>query len=482
MPTSSPIDIDRLRAAQLHLDAMGPRLTGTESHRMLVEEVAAELTDLGLEVRRDTQTFERWDLPSSADGLRIDLADGSAAVSSAFPYSGITGPAGISAPLILLNTKRPRWSRAKGAIAVIEVPHIDLPRKLLVSEWGPIATDETLRNPVLSATLLGPKLEKARAAGVLGVIAVWRDIAPDNALGQYLPFTEPYHDIPAVWVAGDEATKVLAASRAGQKATLVLDATLHPGTTTDTVWVVSPGTSPHETILVITHSDGTNGVEENGHLGMLELARHAVAHPHRRSYVFVLTTGHLRIPAVSKHGQATSTWLEAHPEMWKGEAGQARAVAGIAIEHLGAIGDAEDNASGSYALATTPEPELLYATSLDVHDIVAPLWRDIGAGDRRIVAPGPVIHFGEGEPLFERNIPTVALVTAPQYLLALREASAVTHVDIDALTKQVENFRALLDAFDATETAAFGTVVNRSVFAKFSALLQLMQILSKAKK
>ncbi|MCJ0903983.1 hypothetical protein [Rhodococcus sp. ARC_M6] len=482
MPPSSPIDIDRLRAAQLRLDAMGPRLTGTESHRMLVEEVAAELTGLGLEVRRDTQTFERWDLPTSADGLRIDLTDGSVAVSSAFPYSGITGPAGISAPLVLLNTKRPRWSRAKGAIAVIEVPHIDVPRKFLVSEWGPITTDEMVRNPVLSATLLGPKLAKARKAGVLGVIAVWRDIAPDNARGQYLPFTEPYHDIPAVWVAGDDAAKVLAAARTGQKATLVLDATLHPGTTTDTVWAVSPGSSPRETILVITHSDGTNGAEENGHLGLLELARHAVAQPHRRSYVFVLTTGHLRIPAVSKHGQATSTWLEAHPEMWKGEGGQARAVAGIAVEHLGALGDTEDFAAGTYTLDATPEPEVLYATSREVHDIVAPLWRDIGSGDRRIVAPSPVVHFGEGEPLFERKIPTVALVTAPQYLLALRNSDAPTHVDVDAMTKQIQSFRDVLDAFDGTDSAAFGSVVSWSAFAKFSTLLQMMQVLSRAKK
>ncbi|XGU19673.1 hypothetical protein ACETU7_34130 [Rhodococcus sp. 3Y1] len=86
-------------------------------------------------------------------------------------------------------------------------------------------------------------------------------------------------------MAGDEGRKVVAAARSGQRATLVLDATLHPDTRTDTVWAVSPGTSPEETILLITHSDGTNGVEENGHLGMLALARHAVAQPHRRSYV-----------------------------------------------------------------------------------------------------------------------------------------------------------------------------------------------------
>lgn len=481
MTHGQSVDRNLLLSGQQRLDALGPRLTGTDAHHAVVEEVAREFVDLGLEVHRDSHTFERWDLPQRADGLRIELPTGPVRVSSAFPYSGLTGPAGITARLVYLNAKRPSWSKAKGAIAVFEVPHVDLPRSLLVSEWGPMVTDETLRNPVLSATLLGPKLEKARKSGVLGVIAVWRGIAPDNALGQYLPFTQPYHDIPAVWVAGDEGAQVVAAAHSGQQATLVLDATLHPGTTTDTVWAVSPGTSPSETILVITHSDGTNGVEENGHLGMMELARHAVAQPHRRSYVFVLTTGHLRIPAVSEHGQATSTWLEAHPDMWKGEAGQARAVAGIAIEHLGALGDTEDTVLGTYTLDATPEPELLYATSREVHDIVAPLWRDIGSGDRRIVAPGPVIHFGEGEPLFERKIPAVALVTAPQYLLALREPDTATHVDIDVMAQQVQSFRDLLDALDATDSAAFGSVVGRTVFAKFSALLKLMQILKKAK-
>ena len=60
--------------------------------------------------------------------------------------------------------------------------------------------------------------------------------------------------------------------------------------------------------------------------------------------------------------------------------------------------------------------------------------------------------------MFERKIPAVALVTAPQYLLALRDADTVTHVDLDAMVKQVESFRDLLDAFDATDTAAFGPV------------------------
>lgn len=79
------VDRDLLLAGQQRLDALGPRLTGSPSHHAVVEEVANELTELGLEVRRDSHTFERWDLPDTSEGLRIELPTGPIKVSSAFP-------------------------------------------------------------------------------------------------------------------------------------------------------------------------------------------------------------------------------------------------------------------------------------------------------------------------------------------------------------------------------------------------------------
>src|SRR5205085_2685236 len=129
--------------------------------------------------------------------------------------------------------------------------------------------------------------------------------------------------------------RVLSAARAGRMAQLLLDASLTDGEM-ETVWAVSRGKAGNKTILVVTHSDGSNAVEENGHIGLLELARDAVRRPHRRNIVYVLTAGHLRIPAVSTHGQATSAWFEKHRDQWVGGAGNSRAVAGLVIEHLGA--------------------------------------------------------------------------------------------------------------------------------------------------
>ncbi|MFK4853628.1 hypothetical protein ACI3KT_18515, partial [Microbacterium sp. ZW T6_19] len=160
----------------------------------------------------------------------------------------------------------------------------------------------------------------------------------DEARGQYLPFTRPHQGVPAVWVPESEGDRILAAARRGDQATLTLEATRHHGATMDTVWAVSPGAGPHadESILVVTHSDGGNAIEENGHIGLLALAQDAATIPHDRTIVFVLTAGHLRIPAVTLHGQATTAWLQAHPEMWDADAAGLTAVAGLVIEHLGA--------------------------------------------------------------------------------------------------------------------------------------------------
>ena len=65
--------------------------------------------------------------------------------------------------------------------------------------------------PLIPATLAGLCLTRARRAGVEAVIFAWRGISTANAKGQYLPFTLPYQNIPAVFVAGDEADFVLAA-------------------------------------------------------------------------------------------------------------------------------------------------------------------------------------------------------------------------------------------------------------------------------
>ncbi|CAH0145854.1 hypothetical protein [Microbacterium sp. Bi128] len=432
------------------LNTLGPRRSGNDAHRMLIDEVATELTALGYRVERDTHTFERWDAAEDAVSLTID--ETRVEVSSAWPYSGETGPTGTTAPLMLLAGRRKTWASAAGRIAVIEVDNVEAPASLLLNSWDGRLPFDAVANPVISSELAGTDLTAAREAGVLGVIAVWRGLADHEARGQYLPFTRPHQGLPAVWVPESAGDRVVAAARRGARATLVLDATRHPDASMDTVWAVSPGTGPHvdESVLVVTHSDGGNAVEENGFIGLLALARDAATIPHDRTLVFVLVAGHLRIPAVTEHGQATTAWLDAHPELWSPDADGPTAVAGLVIEHLGAK-RRRDEAPGTDDRTDAAEPELLYATTREFDALVRAEWRDAAP-----VKPGALIHLGEGEPLFEKGIPAIALVTGPASLLA---ETAHAGVDLDLLARQVDSFRALQRRLaDAPDRTAFGTV------------------------
>ncbi|MFD5322505.1 hypothetical protein [Streptomyces sp. NPDC127092] len=455
--------IDRSFAEQelALLTEWGPRLTGTSVHERLVDHVAGRLAELGLRVHEDVHTFTRWDAPDRGEGLRLTVGNHETEISSAFPYSGVTGPDGITGALRLLSGPVPRWSKARGGIAVVEVRNRPVPLGELVRTWDDEPGWHSAPNPLVPATLAGAGLGRARRAGVRGVVFAWRDITPAHARDQYLPFTLPYQDIPAVFVAGEAADTVLAAARSNDQARLTLDATLTPGTRTRTVWAVAEGEQqPDEAILVVSHSDGTNAVEENGHIGLLSLARDVVADRPRRTVIFVLATGHLRIPEVTSKGQAATRWLSDHPDQWSR---QQRAVAGLVIEHLGARQYGDEPASGRFGPTGAAEPELLYATTRELKTLVDLEWQGGDRGPTRVSAPGPLIQFGEGEPLHDHGIPAVALVTAPQYLLSTHQDD---YVDLDLLIRQVDSFHRLLRRLDDLPAGHFGTVTHAGPLAK----------------
>lgn len=447
---------------------LGPRTSGSAAHQALIEDVAAELLTIGYHVHRDTHFFDRWDLAADEAGLQIGLKQ--VPLSSAWPYSGQTGPAGITGKLILMRGLRKNWRAATGKIAVIEAQNIDVPAGLLLTSWGDELPFKTVANPVIGSELAGTDLLKARQAGVLGVVAVWRDITDAAARGQYLPFTRDYQGIPAVWVPESLRDDVLDAARNGETATLTLEAKNTPASM-DTLWAVSKGSGPHanESVLVVTHSDGVNAVEENGHLGLLTLARDAAETAHDRTIVFVYTAGHLRIPAVTKHGQATTAWLEAHRDLWSPEVDGLTAVAGLTIEHLGARHFTTDPETGRYGADGTLEPELLYATTPELAGLVRDTWQ--GASDHAVpVKPGALIHLGEGEPLYKAKIPSVSLVTGPLHLLAELDDDLV---DIDALTRQIDSFRRVQTHLaGGTDSTTFGKVKLPDKTKKLTALIR----------
>ncbi len=474
-----------------YLYSLGHRPTGSDNHAALVDRVAADLARLGLEVHRDTHRLERWGV--TPDRLALAVGGLRLTISSAWPYSGETGPEGITAPLTFLDGWcRKNWRAGAGHIAVVAVQRRCVPYRLLFSTWTDEAPPKrTVSHPVISAWVSGIDLRKAKDAGVLAVIAVWKGLADRSAAGQYLPFWEPYEGLPAVWVSENEAEALIRAARVRASATLVVDAVRTADVQTDTVWAVSSGTvSRDETVIAVTHTDGTNAVEENGHIGLLALAHEAVTKPHDRTIVFVFTTGHFRLPSITCHGPrpsppslapptpraATSAWLDAHPELWSGQNGGKTAVASVVIEHLGALEYATDPVTGTYGPTGRPEPELLYATTKELAERVREDWRGVASGPVVPAKPGALVHLGEGEPFFKRRIPTVALVTSPEYLAAETDDCIV---DVAVLTRQCESFQRLLRYLGTTRTSRekLGIVTPPSKFRKALAGIWALYVL-----
>ena len=195
-----------------------------------------------MDVREDVLDFERRTQPGDPDGLRLTVDGQAVEISSAFPYSGTTGPDGVRGRLRHLRGPLPRWSRARGGIAVVEVRNRELPASAVVGSWDPDDPWGRAANPMLPATLVGLGLKRAARAGVKGVVLVVRGVSAANARGQYAPFTLSYSGIPAVSVAGGAADAVLHAAQRGAQAELVLDATLTKDASMRTVWAAVEGT------------------------------------------------------------------------------------------------------------------------------------------------------------------------------------------------------------------------------------------------
>ena len=98
---------------------------------------------------------------------------------------------------------------------------------------------------------------------MIGVIVIL-PMVPADAKGQYIPFKRPLQGLPALHVdlsAGNEIRELSKA--AGNVATLVLPAIVNSAETTDALLAVLPGSSTEEVVLVNTHTDGPNLIEEN---------------------------------------------------------------------------------------------------------------------------------------------------------------------------------------------------------------------------
>ncbi|MFF2910229.1 hypothetical protein [Paenibacillus sp. NPDC057934] len=465
---TATIDEHRLDSAAVMLqdievmNSFGSRTTGSEGHNKFIAWLEQQVTEMGLTVYRDQYTFDRWEEKNSS--LIIDQQP--IQVSSAFPYSGETGEQGVTGELVY--TKRGDYEQASGKIAVVEIENFkDFPIGIVMNmrdsspQQNGIAPSEG--DLVLTTALKGAKLEQAKEMGVKAVVLVWKGVSDEKAEKQYVPFTDDYAGIPAVWVNETEGQKVIKAAQKHKEATVILEADEQKNAPTESFYVKIDGKNKDEAIIINTHTDGINVVEENGAVGMLSMIRYLQQEQPERTMIFAFVTGHFRLPEFKGTSQATSTWMEGHRELWDGGNGHMKAVAGITVEHLGSM-EWKDDDTGHYGPTGRISTEYTYAGN----EMMAAIWQK--AVEQRDDARTVILRghnkfeFGESQPLFEAGIPVLGFIPMPDYLLTDSENREIDKFDAKLMHSQIVSLLKAVKLVDGTETDKLGVSDGYSFF------------------
>lgn len=433
----------------------GPRFTGSPSHKKFVDFLASQMQTAGLHVGRDSYAFPRWvakhwgltALPK--DGRPIDIP-----VTSYYPHSGATGPGGVSGALTYAGKMTtdggplPGTSNdLKGKIVLVDYEVVTRHYEDWYTPWG-FYTPEVRFGPALTSIIAvaTPLLTEYQKAGAAGVVIVWTNLSDGHAADQHLPFGRALQEIPAVYVGRDAGAKLRQMAQAGTTVTLTLDADILPHTTTDTVYATLPGSSPDEVMLVTTHTDGANVVQENGGLGLLALARYFSKVPRgsrRRTLVFALTTGHY----AGAYVPSIRGWMDNHPDIVK------RTAASLTIEHLGCR-EWLDDATAKFV--ATGKDDMCYAVAA-----LEPMGKLMlealqGSADRRVGVGKPTPkgrYLGEGGNLSRAGIPAIGYFAGPTYLNMAAPDGCISKLSKPHMHAQIAAFAKLLHKIDAVAAA-----------------------------
>jgi len=452
------------------MNSFGIRLTGTKAHNDFIKYLKDEIHTMGLETYSDPYYFNRWEAEKAAlwihDGINIRNMH----ISSVFPYSGETPEEGVTAPLQFVQEKHVGFTVAKNKIAVVNIEELDfLPSTLAFHKRRamPETADipEKYNGPVATSFVNFPFLTLAREAGCKAVICIWRNMSDEMIEGQYLPFILGYFGIPCVWVNSTDGDKLIEDAKEGKTATLQLVANKEECAKTESFCCIIPGENTKECVLVNTHTDGTNCIEENGPLAMLPMIKYFSERKPARTLVFLFVTGHFRLPSFKEQDgggvQATSKWLASHKDLWDGKNGHVKAVACVSVEHLGCMRFKDEN--GEYVKVGDVETELVYTGNKKLDKIYFDCLEGREKVNTLTLRGHNFLHFGEGQPPFNCGIPEISIVTAPDCLTVISDNHEMDKFDIDLMFEQTDTFLRIIDTLVCLERKQIGSVDGYSL-------------------
>ncbi len=458
------VDRDHLARGMEELVSIGPKLTGSEGQARFIDYLKKEISDLGLPVYAEPFFFESWEPLGSSVGLvGEDGETTDAPVSSVYPYSGETPDEGIIADSLFFDGVDDVFSAA-GKIVVIRVDDLSAIHSELAFDKRSAWPEDTFmpefyNGPVATAMVKCLAIERIKALRPAGLILVWKKI-PDAAVeGQWLPFIQPRLGIPAVWVNGTVGEKVISHAKKHGRIRLTLTAKRDKYARTESFFTMIPGSEDGECVIINTHTDGPNCVEENGGVALLEMMRQLRDEPLRRTHIFLFTTGHFRLPEFrdirTGSFQSASKWLAEHRHLWDGRGSHLRCVANLAVEHLGCLEWTVRD--GEYVPTGLPEVEMVYTGNDFMDELYINTIKERRKTVRSITLRGHnMLHFGEGQNFFTVGIPGVCLVPGPYYLCVKSDDMQIDRFDLDLMAEQTDTFLCLAREIDATDTGILG--------------------------
>ena len=460
------LDLTRLKSkeavlADMHrMNGFGTRLTGAKGQNDFVAFLKKRAQDMGYQTYSDLYSFDRWEAQRSAVTIHRIRGDEPVEVSSVWPYSGETGPCGVTGEVVEVFGKHINYLHARNKIALVTVSDLGrIPSGIAFNQRGAYPGGTNIpafyKGPVATSFVNIPFLQVAKAAGVKAVICIWKGMSRGMVQGQYLPFIQDYQGIPALWVCEEEGEKLREAARSKDKVTLVLEAKKEKNAASESFYCVKRGKNPTEAIIVNTHTDGVNCVEENGPVALLAMMDYLKDVELSRSVIFVFVTGHFRLPAFKQNDiQATSKWLKNHRDLWDGRSGHIKAVAGVAVEHLGCR--EWKDVDGVYQETNPIDIEIVYTGNRTMDGIYYKALEGRTLVRTVTLRGHNILHFGEGQPLMNVGIPQIALVTAPDYLTAVADDHQMSRFSIDLMYEQLQTFLKAVLLIDETDSKTLG--------------------------
>lgn len=460
------LSADQLNSWGTDLDSRGLRDTGGPAHEAYIDELYKRLSQAGVQqLHFESVPLTRWSVSQWSLNLVTGSDTGTVPTASYVPYSGETTVSGITAPLVYLSSgTTPSSSNVAGKIVVFDVPAAAVPMGYFTGSamrsYDPdntVSPQDTYARSYLAISAVTTELDQLQAAGAAGAIGVIAAPAA-TANGTYFPYDRKLRNVPSLFVDQVSGARLKAAANGVNTIRLTLPAEVRQVTTRNIVGII-PGASDELTVIN-SHSDGTNGIEDNGPNAIVAMAQYLTRLPQQslpRSIMVLITSGHLA------GGVGAESFLSTH----KDDGLLARIASITTVEHMGAQEWLPDS---NGLLAATGKPEFAAFFMPPIRPMVDAAYTALQSA---LAAPSYVlpplnpggdgtaddaVWPGEGQYFWgEGMIPTGNYITGPAYLLNYGVTTA-DKIDFNRMRQETIAFTQMLLDLSRVAKTDLGTL------------------------